>query len=194
MKVKSYKNNNDTKKEALEMAKNYLQTLGFNGFSFQTIADALGIRKASLHYYFASKEDLGIALLKDYETAHNNWCEKVKDLSSKEKLEKFSRIFTKMGENDWLVCPTGVLSTDFNTLPAKMRKKLKDFHLMQREWVIETLDQGKKERTIKSNLDTKATADWIMSTMQGGVQLARLRNEKDIPKKMITLLLENIYE
>ena len=133
MKDKSYKNNNDTKKEALEMAKNYLQTLGFNGFSFQTIADALGIRKASLHYYFASKEDLGIALLKDYEIAHKEWIEKIKDLSSKEKLEKFSRIFTKMGENDWLVCPTGVLSTDFNTLPAKMKKKLKDFHLTQRE-------------------------------------------------------------
>ncbi len=47
---------NNTKKEALQLAKNYLQTLGFNGFSFQTIADALGIRKASLHYYFSSKE------------------------------------------------------------------------------------------------------------------------------------------
>jgi TetR/AcrR family transcriptional repressor of nem operon len=74
MAIKSNPNSTtDTKTKALDLGREYLQTLGFSGFSFQTIADTLGIKKASLHYYFASKEEMGLALLNDYEESHKNW-------------------------------------------------------------------------------------------------------------------------
>jgi TetR/AcrR family transcriptional repressor of nem operon len=87
------KSNTDTKSQALSLAKKYLQTMGFSGFSFQTIADALGIKKASLHYYFASKEDMGLALIEDYIAGQIAWSEKVQDLTSKIKLEKMIKGF-----------------------------------------------------------------------------------------------------
>jgi TetR/AcrR family transcriptional repressor of nem operon len=187
------KSPNDTKSEALLIAKTYLQTLGFNGFSFQTIADALGIRKASLHYYFSSKEDMGIALLKEYEIAFENWIVKVEKLSALDKLDKLANIFIRMHDDGKMICPTGVLTSDFNTLSAKMKKRLKEFHFLQREWIIKALEQGKKERTIRSEIDTKLTADLIISTLQGGLQTARLRGEKDILKKMSNVLFETLY-
>ncbi len=183
----------DKKREALQLAKTYLQTLGFNGFSFQTIADSLGIRKASLHYYFSSKEEMGLELIKDYESAYKLWSAKVADLSAAQKLEKLVSMFLKISEQGQYICPTGVLTSDYNTLPAKMKKKVKDFHFMQREWIIETLEQGKKERTFRQDLDTKITADLIMATLQGGLQLMRLRGEKDIVKKMCHAVFESFY-
>ena len=47
-----------TKARALREAQGLLQTFGFNGFSFQHIADLLGIKKPSLYDHFKSKEDI----------------------------------------------------------------------------------------------------------------------------------------
>jgi TetR/AcrR family transcriptional repressor of nem operon len=187
------KSNSDTKTQALELAKTYLQTLGFNGFSFQTIADALGIKKASLHYYFASKEDMGLALIKDYEDGYQEWVERVSKLPSKEKLEKMVKGFIKLSEKNQMICPLGVFSSDYHTVTNKIKKKTRDFHLIQREWIMKTIEQGKKEGTIKKSVDTSITADWIMATLQGGVQVARLRGEMESLKKMLDTMLENIH-
>ena len=43
-----------------------MQTCGFNGFSYADIAAELGITKASLHYHFQSKAELGDALIARY--------------------------------------------------------------------------------------------------------------------------------
>lgn len=187
------KSNSDTKTQALELAKTYLQTLGFNGFSFQTIADALGIKKASLHYYFASKEEMGLALIKDYEEGYKTWVERVSPLSSKEKLAKMVKGFMKLTEKNHMICPLGVFSSDYHTVTAKIKKKSRDFHRVQREWLIKTLNQGKKEGSIKKSLNSEVIADWIMATLQGGVQVARLRGEKESLKKMLDTMLETLH-
>src|SRR5580700_1917202 len=55
-----------TPERILEVAERLVQTRGYNGFSYAHIAAALGITKASLHYHFASKAELGEALVARY--------------------------------------------------------------------------------------------------------------------------------
>ncbi len=50
----------------LDVAERLVQTRGFNGFSYADIAAELHITKASLHYHFASKAELGEALILRY--------------------------------------------------------------------------------------------------------------------------------
>jgi len=50
----------------LEVAQRLIQVRGFNGFSYADIAGELGITKASLHYHFRSKAELGLALIVRY--------------------------------------------------------------------------------------------------------------------------------
>jgi len=45
------------------VAERLVQVRGFNGFSYADIAAELHITKASLHYHFATKADLGEALI-----------------------------------------------------------------------------------------------------------------------------------
>ena len=194
MGVKSNSNiKNDTKTQALNLAKGYLQTLGFSGFSFQTIADTLGIKKASLHYYFSSKEEMGLAVIEDYIEGHKTWAIKVKDLPSKIKLEKMVRGFNSLSAKHNMICPVGSFSSDFNNVTPKMKKKLKQFHFLIRDWLMETIEQGKKEGTIKRSLDTEIAADWFLTTLQGGVQIARIRGEQESLKRMLNLMLENFH-
>ncbi|WP_413942632.1 TetR/AcrR family transcriptional regulator [Bdellovibrio sp. HCB-162] len=183
---------NDTKTRAIDLGRHYLQTLGFNGFSFQKIADELGIKKASLHYYFASKEDMGLALLKDYEEAYERWTTKVSPLSAEKKLEQMLNVFCKMGLDHKKICPAGVLCADFNTLPNNMKKRLIEFHHIQRQWMIDTLKQGVQEKSLRKDLSIEATADLFLTSIQGGLQVARLRGDMESFKKMIRLLIKNI--
>ena len=56
----------DTATRMLDIAERLAQTRGFNGFSYSDIAAELGIAKASLHHHFATKADLGRALMQRY--------------------------------------------------------------------------------------------------------------------------------
>ena len=56
----------NTATRILDVAERLVQTRGFNGFSYADIAAELGITKASLHYHFAGKAELGEALIVRY--------------------------------------------------------------------------------------------------------------------------------
>ncbi|WII71092.1 TetR/AcrR family transcriptional regulator [Bdellovibrio sp. 22V] len=180
----------DTRSRALSLARNYLQTLGFNGFSFQTIADSLGIRKASLHYYFASKEDMGLAVLEDYAKAYTDWSLKVADLPAAKRIEKMFEMFNKMAADNSKICPLGALCSDYNTLPKGIRKKVLEFHILQRKWLIKTLKQGIEEKSIRKDVNLEATADLLLTSIQGGLLVARLRGEAETFKNANKALMK----
>lgn len=48
----------DSEKKILDAAKKVFEEYGYNGARMQLIADEAGISKASLHYYFRSKDNL----------------------------------------------------------------------------------------------------------------------------------------
>jgi TetR/AcrR family transcriptional regulator, transcriptional repressor for nem operon len=52
--------------EILEVAEAMIRTAGYNAFSTCDVADAVGIKAASVHYYFPTKTDIGVAVTKRY--------------------------------------------------------------------------------------------------------------------------------
>ena len=56
--------NQDTEGQILDAAKNVFQKKGMDGARMQEIADAAGINKAMLHYYYRSKQLLFEAVFK----------------------------------------------------------------------------------------------------------------------------------
>ena len=59
----------DTAQAILDAGERLVQTLGYNGFSYADIAAELGVTKASLHYHYASKAELGRVLIERYHAA-----------------------------------------------------------------------------------------------------------------------------
>ena len=56
----------ETAEKILDLAEMLMQTRGYSAFSYQDISDVVGIRKASIHYHFESKTDLGVAVIDRY--------------------------------------------------------------------------------------------------------------------------------
>ncbi|MEL7005841.1 MAG: helix-turn-helix domain-containing protein, partial [Bacteroidota bacterium] len=46
---------------------------GYNAFSFSDISKPLGIKNAAIHYYYPTKEKLGIDILRKEQELFKNW-------------------------------------------------------------------------------------------------------------------------
>lgn len=182
---------NETRKLALKRGHYYLQTVGFNGFSFQDLANDLGIRKASLHYYFSSKEDLGLALIQEYERYFINFTKKTAPLHAIRQLEAWLKFCYGLTKDHQKLCPVGVLTCELYTLSPKMRKQLAKFQSAQRRWALQTLKQGVREKTFRRNLDTSWAADVFLQNIQGGLQISRLQQRPALFQRSLKGLLKS---
>src|SRR5260221_14573871 len=52
--------------EILDVSESLIRSVGFNGFSTRDVADAVGIKAASVHYHFPVKADIGVAVTERY--------------------------------------------------------------------------------------------------------------------------------
>ena len=85
----------DTAERILDVAERLVQTQGFNGFSYADISDELGVTKASLHYHFATKADLGSALITRYGSAFRRALDEIdaSGADAREKLRRYAGLY-----------------------------------------------------------------------------------------------------
>jgi len=57
---------NERASQIIDTAIKMIREGGYHSFSFRQIATELGIKSASIHYHFPSKEDLGVAVMVRY--------------------------------------------------------------------------------------------------------------------------------
>src|SRR5450432_1859489 len=140
----------DTSQRILDIAERLVQTRGYNGFSYADIADALHVTKASLHYHFPAKADLGSRLIERYERNFLAALEQIdaEGKSAGEKLRRYAAIYESV-LRDNRMCLCGMLAAEFGTLPKPMREDMRHFFDVNEKWLVGILLQGKREKTLK---------------------------------------------
>src|SRR3954462_3660155 len=96
-----------TRDHVLDVAERLAQTRGFNGFSYADIAAEVGITKASLHYHFPTKADLGRALVVRYTAGFQGALAGIgeSDETALTKLERYVRIYRQvLGADRMCLC------------------------------------------------------------------------------------------
>src|SRR3954471_20988039 len=105
-----------TSQRILDIAERLVQTRGFNGFSYADIAEALRVTKASLHYHFPSKADLGRRLIERYEATFLAALRTSKAGSAEPRaqLKRYAQIYADVLRDDRM-CLCGMLASDYAT-------------------------------------------------------------------------------
>src|SRR5215475_2801136 len=107
------KQKSDTADKILDLAETLIQTRGYSAFSYQDISDGLGIRKASIHYHFPSKTNLGIAVVDRYVTRFGAALAALaadESLSSMAVLELYVEPYASFADTADRVCLCGALA------------------------------------------------------------------------------------
>lgn len=164
----------DTSQRILDVAERLVQTRGFNGFSYADIAEALDVTKASLHYHFPSKADLGKRLIERYEETFIALLEAIDATGAapREKLKRYARIYADvLRENRMCLC--GMLASDYATLPKPMKEEVRHFFDENERWLAAVLEQGRKSGSLEFKGAALELARVIVGSLEGAMMLAR---------------------
>jgi len=174
----SGQNGGDSARRILDVAERLVQTRGFNGFSYADIAEALDVTKASLHYHFPSKADLGRRLIERYEQAFLAVLEGIDATGAapREKLKRYVRIYADV-LRDNRMCLCGMLASDYATLPKAMKEDVKHFFDENEQWLVAVLEQGRKSGALEFKGSPLDLARVIVGSLEGAMMLARSYGE-----------------
>ncbi len=171
-----------TQDQILDIAESMLQSRGFNSFSYRDIAETVGIKKASIHYYFPSKADLGVALVRRTNERFQHWADssKVQQMSPTAQLDAYFENFQKILNSHSKICVNGMLGAEYNSLPEAVRQELKSLYRQQHQWICGLLTRGRNAGVFHENGSIESQAVWIGSAIQGGLQIARTNENTKI--------------
>lgn len=163
-----------TRQRILEVAEDLFQHRGWAGFSYQQIAERLGIRGAAVHYHFPTKTDLGVALLRRYRSSFTWWCEQLRQRKATPEvsLEGFFALERRYMD-EGKVCPLGVLGVEAEGVPEEVRGEARALASEVLRWLTRVLEQGNSQGILHVAGTPESHALALMSSLQAGLQLAR---------------------
>ncbi len=158
----------------LDVAERLVQTRGFNGFSYADVAADLGMTKAALHYHFAGKAELGVALVERYGERFSLALDAIDSAARgvPEKLESYADLYLGVLQDDRM-CLCGMLAAEYRTLPEPMQERLRRFFDDNEQWLTRVLEQGRAAGTIELQATPRETARMVVGSLEGAMLLAR---------------------
>jgi len=183
----------DTKEHILCVAQKLVQQRGFNGFSYADIAEEVGIRKASLHHHYATKTDLGIALIASYSAQLDEELMRISALPAKAdaKLAAYIAIFRGSLDAERM-CLCGMLATEWLTLDATMLPNLKQFFARNIEWLTKVLAEGKSQKIFVLTSTAADHARVFLAALQGALLIARATDGHEAFDRTAALLIASL--
>jgi TetR/AcrR family transcriptional repressor of nem operon len=163
----------DTRKRILDIAEELLLTRGYNAFSYQHISSVLGVRNAAIHYHYPKKTDLGVALIQRYRRRFQRFIEAQLALTPAEQLERYYTLTDAYFERDQQICPSGILTTEYQTLPQEMQQEANAFVDEMRDWAVSIAARGRADGSMRYAGTPEAMGLLMLAALQGGLQLAR---------------------
>ena len=164
----------DTRERVLSVAERLAQTRGFNGFSYADIATELRLTRASLHYHFPSKADLGRALIIRYADRFSAALAEIDGREENElaKVTRFIRLYEQELVRDRM-CLCGMFAAEIETLPEPMRAELRRFFDVGEAWLTDVFRTGGAARRLRFEGAAGEAAQSLTATLQGAMLLAR---------------------
>jgi TetR/AcrR family transcriptional repressor of nem operon len=163
-----------TSSRILDIAERLVQSRGFNGFSYADIAAELQISKASLHYHFPGKPELGEALIARYARRFAAALQAIDATAAAApaKLNAYAELYADVVRGNGM-CLCGMLAAEYRTLPEPMRDAVVGFFDENEVWLEAVLEQGRERGTLHFTGAARATARMIVSGLEGAMLVAR---------------------
>jgi TetR/AcrR family transcriptional regulator, transcriptional repressor for nem operon len=179
----------DTKERIMAAARLTVQDRGYSGLNFRELAKDVGIKSASIHYYFASKGELGGALANRYTSDFAQYLDGLlgNGLDTRTCLARYTDVFGNTLRNDNRMCLAGIMAAEHKELPEEVRAEVVKFGDMSVAWIARVLalscegDANVHER--------KARA--IFAAVEGAQLVARSRGDVSVYDDIILTYRES---
>ncbi len=150
-----------------------VQRSGFHHLSFRTLANEVGVKSSSVHYYFPEKADLASALITAYADAFKQRLDSIdRDKKTlRQKLDSLLKIFDSLIKADKF-CLCGMMAAEVAILDEKNKQLLNAYFSQAEKWLTSTFKTHQRELT--TSLKPLALSRIVLSGLEGAILIDRV--------------------
>jgi len=168
----------DTKTAIMDAAQDLIQRGGANAMSYKHISDAIGIRKASIHHHFPTKDDLIEAVIQRYAAYFLGLVDGIVEskFDPTEKLRRYAGLFEatlREGKQD-KACLCGMLGAELSTLGSPAAAGIRRFYRDNESRLARILEDGQKKGQFHFSGEARLVATLLFALLEGGALVARV--------------------
>ena len=166
----------------IEVAELQARAGGYSALSFRVIAKQVGIKSASIHYHFATKADLGVAIAHRYTARFEQKLLRLAENSAQpsDRLEGYIALFVEALTVDKKMCLCGILAAESDVLPEALQRAVKVFFEVNVAWLQGALFADQPQ--------AKAQAFLVMASLEGALLMSKTM-QTDAPLQQVCKLL-----
>ncbi|GJG97936.1 TetR/AcrR family transcriptional regulator [Cupriavidus pauculus] len=165
--------------QLLEHASVLIRQRGYNGFSYRDLAELVGVKTSSIHYYFPAKDDLVLEVVRLYrERSHARLAAIDTSLPLLAQAEQYVGPLRNDIELNQ-ICLAGMLSAEVMALPDAIRKYLQEHFQANETWITALLRRAETERGQPYPVPPQALAKVLYGAIQNGIITARMSGSSD---------------
>jgi TetR/AcrR family transcriptional repressor of nem operon len=157
-----------TREEILRVTRNLIQTRSYLGFSFQDVADQVGIRKASLYHHFRTKEALGVQVLREASRAFLRWSDEA-SVNAEVKLNAYFDLYRWDLRAGAAMCPAGAMAPGWDCIEPQLQGAVLGLRDQQIRWLTGVFSADPRNRRRAGDL-----AAFVFAACQGALLSARM--------------------
>jgi TetR/AcrR family transcriptional repressor of nem operon len=169
----------DKRCELIRVGSEMIVQRGFNATSINDILTTAGVPKGSFYYYFASKEDFGLAIIDDFALKYQN---KLKYLLEDAKFSPLTRLRnffeSKIAEMENSCCTDGCLignlAQELSAQNELFRDRLNQVFADWEEYFAQCLRAAYEAGEIDRNHHLDQLARFILSSWEGAILQAKV--------------------
>jgi TetR/AcrR family transcriptional repressor of nem operon len=191
MRTTAPKQQSRTAEQILDLAQMLIQTRGYSAFSYQDISATLGLTKASIHYHFASKTDLGIAVVDRYLERFEAALAAISEDQSQPSmalLDFYIEPYIGYASTPDQVCLCGALAGEILALPPELRTRVDRFFRAHQIWLAGILKRGAARGEFRLPAPASKVARLVFSALQGALLVRRTTGDGSQLRDVVTVI------
>jgi TetR/AcrR family transcriptional repressor of nem operon len=169
---------NATQEKIVELARNYIQLLGYHSFNYKQIASQLNIKNAAIHHYYPAKEDLGLAVIEKDQADFAAFAKSIENATPTEKAEAMLQIYKQYFNDGHKMCLISSIGSSYSGIPEKMQPSAKEHISLMMTWMDDVFNEGLQSGEFNfTGTAEDMTLRWT-TNLQGSLITGRLRGEE----------------
>ena len=164
-----------TATRVMDVAEALIQQRGYGGFSFDDLAQAVGIRKPSVHHHFRTKADLVAALAHRYTERFESALAAI-DVARRDpmaRLKAYVRLFATTYAQDGRLCVCGMLGAEVDALPGEVADAVAGFFRLNLDWLAAAFRDAQQGGQVTTTQRAEPLAELMLSALEGAMVVGR---------------------
>ena len=162
----------------VESARALLVHRGYNGFSYADVAEAVGIRKASIHHHFPAKVDLVRSVMAAYRARIAGSLTQLAAWPPAKQLQAYADHWAQcIRDESAPFCVAAMLAAELPTLPEPLAADVRRHFEQLSTWLTGVLAKGAKDGSFVLAASAAVEAESFLALVHGGMLAARAHGD-----------------